>query len=407
MAKTRQSLRVLIGGPSDVNREAIRSAVIRWNELFSEVLGITLEPRMDTHDVSPALGASAQSIVNNQLVDKADLLIATFWTRGGTPTKTAMSGTLEEIQRLVDRGDGVRVMVYRLRTPVDPSAMDITQLTRMQDIYRSLQSSGYIVDVDSMDQLCERLLKDLTSKVQQLSESSTPPPVVPPSIFTQTVAEAQRCNADGYWFNIILGWDVPFLAFNTTLNQQQERWAQGVWSSIAPIGRSVFSWDRHITTKRVLLTAKVNNHVVFQYDACIDGVVRIGFVGNESMVPLRWLWLIIRVTREALQYFPQLTVPAVPLQHLGLVFSNGPDGGITTDLLFATESTRTHHSGFSGELVREFLGPETWVHAAKEFSATLLGDEGYQHYEEPLQRINFDMVTGLNFPWSFLKGRFS
>jgi hypothetical protein len=52
----------------------------------------------------------AQEAINRQLIDKADIIVAIFWSRFGSPTGVADSGTVEEIER------GIRkkktVMVY-------------------------------------------------------------------------------------------------------------------------------------------------------------------------------------------------------------------------------------------------------------------------------------------------------
>jgi hypothetical protein len=43
------------------------------------------------------MGAPPQTIINQQVLDKFDLLVGVFWTRVGTSTENHLSGTIEEI----------------------------------------------------------------------------------------------------------------------------------------------------------------------------------------------------------------------------------------------------------------------------------------------------------------------
>lgn len=60
-----------------------------------------------------------------QLVDKCDMAVGVFWTRLGTPTDLAASGTVEEIERL-GQADKI-VMLYFSRAKVDLEA-DLREL---------------------------------------------------------------------------------------------------------------------------------------------------------------------------------------------------------------------------------------------------------------------------------------
>ena len=58
----------------------------------------------------PETGKRPQALINRQFADRADIVLAIFWKRFGTPTGKAASGTVEEIERAVRRGK--KVMVY-------------------------------------------------------------------------------------------------------------------------------------------------------------------------------------------------------------------------------------------------------------------------------------------------------
>ncbi len=106
-------VQVLIASPGDTAsaRTVIRTAIEDWNALNSEETKIAFQPRLWERDVVPDVGAHPQSIINRQLVDKADALIGTFWTRLGTPTLVAASGTAEEIRR----AHGARISTLGVR----------------------------------------------------------------------------------------------------------------------------------------------------------------------------------------------------------------------------------------------------------------------------------------------------
>lgn len=94
-------LEVLIASPIDTpeQRAAIRDAVVRWNETEPRHFGVVLLPVMWETHTYPDLSAPAQPVINKQVVDRADIVIATLWTTLGSRTAEAESGTVEEIER--------------------------------------------------------------------------------------------------------------------------------------------------------------------------------------------------------------------------------------------------------------------------------------------------------------------
>ena len=53
-----------------------------------------------------------------------------FWTKLGSPTGEAESGTLEEIERAAKAGKPV--MLYFSHVPVDPNTVDLKQVERLR-----------------------------------------------------------------------------------------------------------------------------------------------------------------------------------------------------------------------------------------------------------------------------------
>ena len=106
MARQVTEYKVLIASPGDLGgfRETACETLAKWNQLHSSQTQVTLTAVMWESQSSAEMGARAQAIINDQLVDDADIVIGMFWTRLGTPTGEAESGTVEEIERLIKLG---------------------------------------------------------------------------------------------------------------------------------------------------------------------------------------------------------------------------------------------------------------------------------------------------------------
>ena len=105
MSFTATTYRVLIASPSDLTeeREAATMAINDWNAQHAATEGIVLLPiKWETH-TRPESGVRPQAAINAQIVQTSDILIGMFWTKLGTDTGVAESGTVEEINQFVDK----------------------------------------------------------------------------------------------------------------------------------------------------------------------------------------------------------------------------------------------------------------------------------------------------------------
>ncbi len=106
--------------PSDMAEErlAVAEAVNEWNAQHAAAEGVVLLPvKWETHAL-PTSGVRPQEAINRQLIDECDVLIGMFWTRLGTSTGVADSGTAEEIERFVAAKKPA--MLYVSERPVSP-----------------------------------------------------------------------------------------------------------------------------------------------------------------------------------------------------------------------------------------------------------------------------------------------
>lgn len=106
----------------------IRKTISQWNLNLGRQVGLTVLPVSWTeHDVAE-FGERPQQIINHQIDEAADLAVALFQDRLGTPTSAAESGTAEEIKVLVAAGKSVAVLVNSApRPPLSGAARDERQ----------------------------------------------------------------------------------------------------------------------------------------------------------------------------------------------------------------------------------------------------------------------------------------
>jgi hypothetical protein len=103
-------------------------------------------------------------------VDEADLGIALFWSRLGTPTGEFPSGSLEEITRLAVSKK--RVMVYFKTAPIPQEAAG-EEFQRLVKLKEELKSTDLFDTFDSLPSLREKVILHLTTAVAELLKSKS------------------------------------------------------------------------------------------------------------------------------------------------------------------------------------------------------------------------------------------
>jgi hypothetical protein len=186
-------LSVLIASPGDVKteRDAITKELVEWNRQHQHSRDrIRLEARRWELDAVPELGSDVQSVINQQLVDDVDIVIAVFHSRLGTPTSRAASGTAEEIDRTAKAGKPVHV--YFSTKPV-PRDHDAEQLRLVRDFQKELNARGYAGTFPSVADLRRQIRLAITKDVDEFKgqrrakrgrSSPSKPPATPEAAAT-------------------------------------------------------------------------------------------------------------------------------------------------------------------------------------------------------------------------------
>ncbi|HEY4046831.1 MAG TPA: hypothetical protein VGM27_08195 [Acidobacteriaceae bacterium] len=134
--------RMLVASPGDCSeeRKLIPRVLDDWNAANSTQLNVVLQPVLWEAHAHPELGDRPQAILNRQLVSRCDFVVGVFWTRLGTPTGVAESGTAEELEQF--RSAGKPVLVYFSELPIPPSLLDIDQYRRLLNYQKQVEATG-------------------------------------------------------------------------------------------------------------------------------------------------------------------------------------------------------------------------------------------------------------------------
>lgn len=172
-------LRVLIASPSDVasQREVLTNVIHDWNATHSAAEGIVLLPvKWETH-AHPATGDYPQGLINKQIVDDCDFVIGCFWSRLGTATPVASSGTAEEIERL--RSKSKKVLLYFSTAPL-PQDHDHGQWEKLKEYQQTLQRDSLYWNYSTPEELRVLATRHLAMVIHELSaelgDASSEPP---------------------------------------------------------------------------------------------------------------------------------------------------------------------------------------------------------------------------------------
>ena len=160
---------VMIASPGDVSpeRSIVKEVTYEWNAVHSYARKIALMPIGWESHSSPEMGASPQEIINNQVLDKCDLLVGVFWTRIGTATTDYASGTVEEIEKHIETGKPT--MLYFSSQPVAMDSVDMAQIEELKKFKDSCRSRGLYETYDSHTDFRLKLSRHLQLKINEHS----------------------------------------------------------------------------------------------------------------------------------------------------------------------------------------------------------------------------------------------
>ncbi|TFW11520.1 hypothetical protein E4L96_20925 [Massilia arenosa] len=175
MAGSIKSYQLLVASPSDVGEErrVVEDVVSQLNSQWSRSLGLRIDTVKWENSTHPEFGEYPQAVINEQIGDDFDILVGIFWTRIGSPTPQARSGTVEEIERALkrrkDTGGVPEVMLYFKTAQISPK-VDISQLAAVQQFQASIGDlGGLYFEFESLSDFESSLRAHLAAVAQKLA----------------------------------------------------------------------------------------------------------------------------------------------------------------------------------------------------------------------------------------------
>lgn len=170
-----ETYRVLVASPSDRAEErlAASEAIYEWNAQHALAESTVLLPvKWETH-AAPQSGIRPQEALSRQLVQQSDILVGMFWTKLGTDTGVAESGTLEEIDQFVAAGRPA--LLYFSRRPIDPGKIDLKQHKKLRAFKATTYKKSLVGSFSTVAELRQTLLRDLLHYVREFTRPYLPP----------------------------------------------------------------------------------------------------------------------------------------------------------------------------------------------------------------------------------------
>ncbi|OTG67111.1 hypothetical protein [Acinetobacter silvestris] len=139
------------------------------NQSYLKTLNLNFELLSWENSTFPSFGEYPQDIINKQIGDDYDIFLGILWSRFGTPTNKAESGTLEEFERANARrlnNKQLEICFYFKTDPIDPYKIHFEQFQKIKDFKDNLpQLGGYYWEFNS--QSFEKTLRDHLIKISQ------------------------------------------------------------------------------------------------------------------------------------------------------------------------------------------------------------------------------------------------
>lgn len=159
--------RIMIGAPSDIKEEVqiAKDVINEGNYVHTELHHKVLLPLHWSISAYPNSGKHPQKIINEQVVDKSDLLICIFGSKLGTPTDTDISGSVEEINEHLKAGKDVMIFFRK--------NLEIESLDDMQQVEKLLKFKESIKGNALFEEYEKNSFKSILSQKLQLFLNNT------------------------------------------------------------------------------------------------------------------------------------------------------------------------------------------------------------------------------------------
>lgn len=168
------AVEVMIASPGDLSdaRDTVEETLQEWNNHRAEHQATVLMPlRWESRAVPLAGYDGGQEVINAQLLERADILFALFGSRAGTPTPASRSGTLEEIDKALERGLPVHIFFSRMPLASD---VNVEQLREVRTLEAELRLRGLNGEFASLADLATKVRSAIEYDMRQVNSDAVP-----------------------------------------------------------------------------------------------------------------------------------------------------------------------------------------------------------------------------------------
>jgi hypothetical protein len=191
--------RIMLSGPSDsADARRVATRVIdEWNHQNSYATNTVLLPIQWEMDSVPEIGGHPQALLNQQLVNTSDAVIAIFRMKLGSPTIAHASGTAEEIAEFSSQGKDV--LVYFFGGDIPQSAIDDPQYRSLLEFRNQLREIGLHGLYADHDHLRSQIQSHLARLAHSLRAKSSPNAVLDNDIVAADTFWSKSVGAKVQW----------------------------------------------------------------------------------------------------------------------------------------------------------------------------------------------------------------
>lgn len=152
---------LLISCPSDISPyiEYLKTAICYFNDHYGRRNNIGIRPIYWSKDTYSTMGKSPQNEINEQIVNKSDMVVSVFWTRFGTKTDKFDSGTEEEIESFIE--DSKQVFLYFMNKNLELDKIDFQQYKKVLNFKEKHRQDGLYFTVSDEKELARKFHEDL------------------------------------------------------------------------------------------------------------------------------------------------------------------------------------------------------------------------------------------------------
>lgn len=240
-------VQVFIASPSDTtsSRDAIERALSRWNASRAESDNLVILPRRYETSAVPQMGNDGQQVINKQLVESADIVIAVFANKLGSATPRSVSGTVEEIKEA--HAAGKKVHVYFSEAPVPREYMNqVAELEKYKAEFQGLYGT-YTDDSDLVDQVRHAIDTDMPSfgGVSHQEQKSSANPIARHQHDRFPKTDSKGRLKEGHRHAIVIENKSPGDAedFLVKFESEDGENASGIWFTSEPFEATLYGHD--------------------------------------------------------------------------------------------------------------------------------------------------------------------